>query len=382
MSIKFDKTADFKNAKQDLVNAMNDESITKEQREEVLNTYVASLSETIENSVLETVSNQHNDARILADRGNPQLTSKEFKFFNEVVQDGLFNDDEVLPITTIERVFDDLEREHPLLKAIGVQNLGPVTKMIRATPEGLAVWGNLFDGIKGQVNANVNVEDFIQLKLTAFGAIPDDMLELGPVWVERYMRTLLVEVLSTGLENGFVNGRGPNQKEPIGLTKDVDADTGNVTDKSSKGELKLIDSERGAIIKDSLKKVVKDLAKNAKGEARKVAGRVALIVNPFDAIELNAAATHQNVNGVYVTAMPFGVEVIESDLVEEGKAIAFVKGEYLAAVGGGYKLKKFDQTLAMEDAHLYTIKTYAYGMPLDNQASAIYDLTFNEIVEG
>lgn len=380
MAIKFKKTDDFKNAKQDLVQAMNNAKLTEDERNEKLDAYVNSLSNTIQDSVLETVANQHNDQQILAGRGQAQLTSEENKFFNAVVEDGLFNEESILPVTTIERVFDDIEKEHKLLSAIGVQNLGPVTKMIKADPSGLAVWGKIFDGIQGQVNAAVKDEEFVQLKLTAFGVIPDDMLMLGPTWVERYMRTLLVEVLSTGLENGYINGRGPNQSEPIGLTKDVDPDTGNVTDKASSGTLTLVDSERGAVIKDGLKEAVKALSVDANGDSRNVSGKVALVVNPIDAIDIQAAATHQNVNGVYVTALPFNIELIESEQIEQGKALFFVKGKYLAAVGGGYKLRKFDQTLAMEDAHLYTIKTFAYGTPDDNNAAKVYDLAF-EVAE-
>lgn len=380
MAIKFKKTDDFKNAKQDLVQAMNNAKLTEDERNEKLDAYVNSLSNTIQDSVLETVSNQHNDQQILAGRGQAQLTSEENRFFNAVVEDGLFNEESILPVTTIERVFDDIEKEHKLLSAIGVQNLGPVTKMIKADPSGLAVWGKIFDGIQGQVNAAVKDEEFVQLKLTAFGVIPDDMLMLGPTWVERYMRTLLVEVLSTGLENGYINGKGPNQSEPIGLTKDVDPDTGNVTDKASSGTLTLVDSERGAVIKDGLKEAVKALSVDANGDSRNVSGKVALVVNPIDAIDIQAAATHQNVNGVYVTALPFNIELIESEQIEQGKALFFVKGKYLAAVGGGYKLRKFDQTLAMEDAHLYTIKTFAYGTPDDNNAAKVYDLAF-EVAE-
>lgn len=376
MAIKFKKTDDFKNAKQNLVQAMNNAKLTEDERNEKLDAYVNSLSNTIQDSVLETVSNQHNDQQILAGRGQAQLTSEENRFFNAVVEDGLFNEESILPVTTIERVFDDIEKEHKLLSAIGVQNLGPVTKMIKADPSGLAVWGKIFDGIQGQVNAAVKDEEFVQLKLTAFGVIPDDMLILGPTWVERYMRTLLVEVLSTGLENGYINGKGPNQSEPIGLTKDVDPDTGNVTDKDSSGTLTLVDSERGAVIKDGLKEAVKALSVDADGDSRNVSGKVALVVNPIDAIDIQAAATHQNVNGVYVTALPFNIELIESEQIEQGKALFFVKGKYLAAVGGGYKLRKFDQTLAMEDAHLYTIKTFAYGTPDDNNAAKVYDLAF------
>lgn len=380
MVIKFKKNDEFKNAKQEFVNALNNAELSEEERTEKLDGYVAALSNAVQDSVLETVSNQHNDQQILAGRGQAQLTSEENKFFNAVVQEGLFKEESILPVTTIERVFDDIEKEHKLLSAIGVQNLGPVTKMIKADPSGLAVWGKIFDGIQGQVNAAVKDEEFVQLKLTAFGVIPDDMLMLGPTWVERYMRTLLVEVLSTGLENGYINGKGPNQSEPIGLTKDVDADTGNVTDKVSSGTLTLIDSERGAVIKDGLKEAVKALSVDAAGKSRNVAGKVALVVNPIDAIDIQAAATHQNVNGVYVTALPFNIELIESEQIAQGKALFFVKGKYLAAVGGGYKLRKFDQTLAMEDAHLYTIKTFAYGTPDDNNAAKVYDLAF-EVAE-
>lgn len=375
MAIKFNKTDNFKNAKQEFSNALNNSDLTEEERLEKLDVYVDVLSNTIQDSVLEAVSNQHNDQQILASRGQAQLTSEENKFFNAVVQDGLFNDEEVLPLTTIERVFDDLEKEHKLLAAIGVQNLGPVTKMIKADPSGLAVWGKIFGDIQGQVNAAIKDEEFVQLKLTAFGAIPDDMLMLGPVWVERYMRTLLVEVLSTGLENGYINGRGPNQSEPIGLIREANAE-GNVVAKPSSGTLTLVDSERGAVIKNGLKEAVKALSVDADGESRNVSGKVALVVNPINAIDIQAAATHQNVSGVYVTALPFNIELIESDQIEAGKALFFVKGKYLAAVGGGYKLRKFDQTLAMEDAHLYTIKTFAYGTPDDNNAAKIYDLAF------
>lgn len=375
MVVKFKKNDEFKNAKQAFVEALNNSELTDEQRNEKLDEYVAALSGAVQESVKEEVSNQHNDNQILASRGQDLLTSQETKFFNAVVKDGMFNDDTLLPVTTIERVFDDLTREHPLLDAIGVQNLGPVTKIIKADPEGLAVWGKIFDGIQGQVNAAIKDEEFIQLKLTAFGVIPDDMLMLGPAWVERYMRTLLVEVLSTGLENGYINGAGPSKSEPIGMTKNVGED-GGVTDKTSSGTLVIADSERGKVIKESLKDVIKPLTKDAEGKKVKVRGNVIIVVNSDDALEIESASTFQTPNGQWVTSLPFGLRIIESDVMADGKALVVATNRYLAAVGGGYKLRKFDQTLAMEDAHLYTIKTFAYGLPLDNKAAELYDLSF------
>ena len=375
MVIKFKKNDEFKNAKQEFVNALNNAELSEEERTEKLDGYVAALSNAVQDSVLETVSNQHNDQQILASRGQALLTSDEMKFFNAVVEDGLFNDDTLLPVTTIERVFDDLTQEHPLLDAIGVQNLGPVTKIISADPSGLAVWGKIMSGIDGQVNAAIQDEEFIQLKLTAFGVIPDDMIMLGPVWVERYMRTLLVEVLSTGLENGYINGRGPANSEPIGMLKDV-SENGAVDDKASSGTLVIADSERGKVIKESLKNVIKSLTKDAKGKKVKVRGNVIIVVNSDDALEIESASTFQTPNGQWVTSLPFGLRIIESDVMPDGQALVVATNRYLAAVGGGYKLRKFDQTLAMEDAHLYTIKTFAYGTPLDNKAAALYDLSF------
>ena len=54
-----------------------------------------------------------------------------------------------------------------------------------------------------------------------------------------------------------------------------------------------------------------------------------------------------------------------------------MKGEYLAALAGGYKINKYDQTLAMEDAMLYTIKQFANGKPKDNKTALLYDLDIN-----
>ena len=55
--------------------------------------------------------------------------------------------------------------------------------------------------------------------MTAFIPIANDMLKLGPEWVERYVRTIITEAMAVGLERGYVAGTGNN--EPIGLLKDL-----------------------------------------------------------------------------------------------------------------------------------------------------------------
>ncbi|PFT07480.1 phage major capsid protein [Bacillus thuringiensis] len=338
--------------------------------DDMFDTLVTDLSEKI--SAQARIEAQ--DAQILTSRGQNVLTSEERKFFNAVVQDGGFKDDSILPYTTQERVFEDLVTEHPLLEAIGMQDLGAVTKFIYSDATKAYAWGELFGDIRGQINAAFREEQIGQLKLTAFSAIPNDMLELGPVWVERYVRTLLVESYSVGLEFGFVNGGGSVAHQPVGLMKDVNATTGAVTDKKSSGTLTFAPSENGEVIAGELYEVVKALSVDGKGKSRKVLNKIVMVVNPVDAIGVQARNTIQTANGQWVMALPYNIQTVESEEVPVGKALFFVKGQYIAAIAGGYKLKKFDQTLAIEDATLYTIKQFANGKPKDNKAALVYDL--------
>ncbi|WP_242136700.1 phage major capsid protein [Bacillus cereus group sp. BfR-BA-01360] len=374
MVIKFNKSEMFNEAKEKLTNTLsNPESTEKEQAEAFKNFFDAMQTDVI-NTVRTQVNDEMLDRSILQQRGQNVLTSEETKFFNAVVQDGGFKDDSILPYTTQERVFEDLVTEHPLLAEIGLQDLGAVTKFIYSDPTKAYAWGPLFGEIKGQVNAAFREEQIGQLKLTAFAAIPNDMLELGPVWVERYVRTLLVESYSVGLEFGFVNGGGATVHQPIGLMKDVNSKTGAITDKKSSGTLTFAPSQFGEIVAGELYEVVKALSTDEKGKTRKVLNKIVMVVNPVDAIGVQARNTIQTTNGQWVMALPYNIKVVESEEVPVGKALFFVKGQYLAVIAGRYKLKKFDQTLAIEDATLYTIKQFANGKPKDNKTALVYDL--------
>jgi hypothetical protein len=372
MTIKFNKSEVFNQAKTQLTNALASGSETEQT--EAFQNYFDALQTEVINTVRSQVNDEMLDRSILQQRGQNVLTSEEMKFFNAVVLDGGFKDDSVLPVTTQERVFEDLVSDHPLLDALGLQDLGAVTRFIDSDPTKAYAWGNLFGGIAGQINAAFTEEQFGQLKLTAFAVIPNDMLELGPVWVERYVRTLLVESYSTGLEFGFVKGGGSTASQPVGLMKDVNPGTGAVTDKTSSGTLTFAPSDKGEIVAGELYNVVKALSTDADGDSLKVLNKIVMVVNPVDAIGVQARNTIQTANGQWVMALPYNIQVVESEEVPVGKSVFFVKGRYLAAIAGGYKLKKFDQTLAIEDATLYTIKQFANGKPKDNKAALVYDL--------
>ena len=370
MTIKFNKSEKFVNAKKAFVASLTNSELSEEKREEIVSDYVQALSDDVVTTIQNDVNTQIADNAVLVSRGQSTLTSEEVRYFNQVAQDGLFKEEKVLPVTFIDKVFENLVKEHPLLNAIGVTNMGAVTEIITVDPSGAAVWGDLFGDIKGQVNAAFSKKRFDILKLTAFGAIPKDMLDLGPKYIADYMEKLLGEVMATGLETGFLNGGGSTQHQPIGLTKDV-ADNGGVSDKTSSGTLTF---EPGATVVNEIKEVKKALSKNAKGVSRKVDGKVTLVLNPSDVASVSATSTVLTANGTYVTVIPGNIEIVESEVMTEGKALFFVKGQYVAGAGGKASLQAYDAALAMEDARLYIIKQYANGLPLDNKAALVYDL--------
>ena len=380
MVIKFNnkgKMENFEAKKKAYMNVIKDENSTTEQVETAFNEMFTALQTDLAEQITNEARNEVNDSHILAARGQNVLTSTERTFFNEVIASGGFAEDTILPITTQERVFEDLVTEHPLLDAIGLQDLGAITRYIYSDATKAYAWGALFGEIKGKISAAFREEQIGQLKLTAFAVIPKDMLELGPEYVERYVRTVLVESYSVGLEYGLVNGRGPSQNEPIGLMKDVNAETGAVTTKTSVDTLTFAPSDRGEVVAKELGGVVVTLSKDGKNKARKVANKIVMVVNPIDAIKVQIGNTIQTSNGQWVTTLPYNISPIESEEVPEGKALFFVKGAYLAAIAGGYKINKFDETLAIEDARLYTMKQFANGKPKDNKTAVVYDLNID-----
>lgn len=355
---------------------------TAEEQSVALNSMIEALATDVRTDILNQVNESMVDRSIMQSRGANVLTSEEMKFFNAVVEEGGFKSTETLPKTTQERIFDDLVENHPFLQHIGLENLGAVTEFIYGDPEGAAVWGPLFDGIKGQLNATFRKDSISQLKLTAFIPLANDMLKLGPVWVERYVRTMITEAMKVGLERGFVAGTGKN--EPIGLLKNPSGSVVNgvYPDKKPVGTLTF---EPGRKTINELKGVVKLLAKklNADGSdadrPKNIAGKVVMVTNPFDTFDIQANATIQNAAGVYVTSLPFNPILTESVFVPQGKVLFFVKGQYVAAMSGTEPIKKYEETLALEDATVYIAKQYATGKPKDKYTSQVYTLKLEEV---
>ncbi len=202
-----DKTADAKK----IFNAISaKEDATPEQVNNALEAYVTAIAEDAGAQVRAEYEELKNvtDNRVLEARGIPTLTAEETKFYNEVSKAGGFDKDLVWPETIFEKVFEDLEKDHPLLRLINFQSTVGKVKVIRSRRKGVAVFGPLHKDLEGQLDAEFDSTEYTQLALTAFMLISNDTLDLGPRWINRYVQLSLREAVSDIWEVKIVTGTG------------------------------------------------------------------------------------------------------------------------------------------------------------------------------
>lgn len=313
------------------------------------------------------------DTRILAERGVRQLTSAERKYYNKVIEAmrsidpkaALTNLDVVMPETVINSVFDELRTRHPLLSRINfVATNGKIKFLMNTNGEQKAVWGTLTDAITKELASGFKEVDATLMKLSAFLPVAKSMLDLGPEWLDRYIREVLYEALANGLEAGIVDGNGQNQ--PVGMSREADVA------KSSGGifpqKAKIVVNE---FTPSSMGKLVALLAKDPKGQSRSV-GNLILVVNPQDYYEkIMPATTMLRTDGTYRTdVLPIQADIIQSSALSRGDAIFGMADRYFAAAGTDTdgKILFSDDYKFLEDQRMYLIKAYANGLPKDNDS--------------
>jgi len=325
-----------------------------------------------------------NDAAILAQRGYRQLTSKETKWYEKVIEAlrsdnpkqafttiiGSDDEDSLMPTTIIEDVYKHLADEHPLLKAINFQNVGYLTKwVLNDHTKQSAVWGTITAQITKEITSAFKVVDITQSKLSAYAIVEQGMLDLGPTFLDAYIRKCLAEALACGLEAAIVSGTGVNM--PVGLIKDIHDGVSYSTstgypDKAKEAVTDFTPATYGAL--------VAKLATTESGTARKF-GKVWLICNQEDYLtKIMPATTVLNSAGSYVNNLfPFPTEVIISNEVAAGDAVLCLLDEYFLGVGGNKNgvVEYSDEYKFIEDQRAFKIKQYAAGRAFDN-TSALY----------
>ena len=318
---------------------------------------------------------QATDATILAQRGVRQLTADERQYYEQVLtamrdknpRQALSSLDVAFPKTTVDAIFDDLAQNHPLLEAISFENTSLVTEWLLNEHEvQLAKWGALTDEITKEIGSGFAKLAMNLVKLTAFLPVGKAMLDLGPAWLDRYVRVVLVEALAVGLEEGIINGTGKDM--PIGMNRQVGVGV-TVTDGvyPLKPMVSLTDMRPetyGAFIAEHL-------AKTPNGNPR-VVSEVLMVVNPADYLRrILPASTMLTPNGVFVRdVFPFPTRVVQSVRLPQGEAVMGIASRYFAGAGMAKdgRIEYSDEYRFLEDERVYLIKLYANGRPMDNQS--------------
>ncbi|EDJ9883256.1 phage major capsid protein [Listeria monocytogenes] len=363
--------ANYEEKRTAFVNAVKNEETQEIQNEAYVEMVDAMAADIMDQAKKE--ARQEADQYISASRTDKNITNEEIKFFNDINKEVGYKEETLLPQTVVDEIFEDLTTEHPFLASIGMRTTGLRTKFLKSETSGLAVWGKIFGEIKGQLDATFSEEESIQNKLTAFVVVPKDLENFGPVWVKRFVVTQIEEAFAVALESAFIIGDGKDK--PVGLTRKVGKGT-NVVDgvypeKVASGTLTFASSK---VTVNELTDVYKYHSVKENGKPLNVAGEVTLLVNPTDAWDVKKQYTSLNANGVYVTALPYNLNIIESLFVPEKKAISYVAKRYDALIGGALNISTFDQTLAFEDLNLYAAKQFAYGKAKDEKAAAVWTL--------
>lgn len=329
-----------------------------------------------------------NDAAILAQRGYRQLTSKETKWYQKVIEALKSNDpkqmftniintdneEDLMPTTIVEDVYKNLQEEYPLLKAINFQYVGFITKWIlndHATQK--AVWGNITDEIVKEITSAFKVIDIDQSKLSAFAVVENGMLDLGPTFLDGYIRACLKEAILAGLEEGIVKGTGV--KQPIGLIKDIHEGVSFSTETGYPDKTKEVVKNFSPV---EYGKLIAKMSVTEAGKKRKFS-KVGLICNQNDyLLKVMPATTVLNANGVYVNDLfPVPTTVYISNSLDDGEAVLFLEGEYFMGMGGTKNgvIEYSDEYKFFEDQRAFKIKQYGTGRAFDNTSSLFLDIS-------
>jgi len=340
----------------------------------------------IQDSVMEEARAlvETSDTNVLVGRGLRQLTSEENKYYKTLIEamkstnprQALSDMEVIMPKTTIEDVFTDLVTSHPLLDEIDFQNSGAVTEwLLNTNSKELATWSALCSEIVKELTSGFKKIDLQQNKLSAFLPVCKAMLDLGPVWLDRYVRAVLGESLYFGLEDGILNGKGQtvNLHEPIGMRKNMEGSVDPSTGYPDKEAV-----EFNSLDPVSYGAILSNLAETENGNSR-IIQNVILVVSPKDYLtKIMPATTPRSADGTYTKdVFPFPTTVIQSAQLEENEAIIGLGKRYMMAAGTGKsgKIEYSDEYRFLEDERVYLTKFYGHGQPKDNKSFTLLDIT-------
>jgi hypothetical protein len=308
------------------------------------------------------------DNAVLAARGVRQLTSEEKKYYNAIISgnnDGNAFDgaEALMPPTVINRVFEDLTEDHELLRHINFRHATATTEwIVKVGDVPLAYWGKLKAASKELLDEGFTKLQMNLFLLTCFIPVGNSMLELGPEWLDRYVREILTEAMALALEKAIVDGDGKDC--PIGMMRKLDD-----ANHPRKSAVKIDDLEPVTLGTH----IMAPLSRKGK----RTVNDVIIVVNPLDYWEkVFGATTYMNALGQYVyNILPIPAKFIQSPAMPRGFMAAGMAKDYFMGVGFKTGIQYSDEYRFIERERVYKTDIAANGQPLDNDAFLLFNIS-------
>lgn len=332
------------------------QSIVDENYAEVINQYQREFEE--------YSASKENDKKF----GLRSLTAEEKQWIDRAIKQEdtsslTGNEIDYLPETTVSYIFEDLKTAHPLFQYIDWAPAG-VQKWFLSERSGKATWGKLTRAIIDQIEAEIKTLDLEVNSLSAFMFVPKAIINMGYKWIDRFVRTVLLEVNEEGLETGIIAGNGNDA--PIGLLKDLE---GSVQSGVYPDKTPVVITDLGP---DSFGKLV--LPTLNRGGKRNV-DTIVIIANQNELDTKIYKATHVLGFNGYVKADNYKKFVyVASPDVPENKAIAYIPKKYTAGISR-MGIDYSDHYKFLEQLRTYTVLTYGNGRLKSNDDAVVLDIT-------
>ncbi|MCR2034146.1 phage major capsid protein [Adlercreutzia mucosicola] len=325
------------------------------------------------------------DAAAMESRGYRVLTAKETTWYENVAQAlreskteqafiniiGTDDQDTLMPPTIIQDVFSDIQKESKLLAKIGSQYVGYATKFIMNDASvQMGTWNKVTAEITKEIEGAIKVISMEQSRYTAFCIIPLDVLDMGPQFLDAFIRALMAESMIYGLEEAIVNGSGVNK--PIGMMRNPDGAFDQTNGYPEKEAIKVT-----SFAPEEYGPLLSNLAKTPTGRQR-VFSDVILVCSMTDYLnKVMPAITVQSTMGGYVSnVFPFPTEPIPAATVPEGKAIIGIPKLYKLGIGGSRNGIEYDDSFKfLDDCRTFKAIQHAAGRPYDNMSFIVIDIS-------
>ena len=356
--------------------------------EQAVATALANFYGTVKDELLleakEAAQNNATEAAALAARGARPLTPAENAYYEKVIaackspdpKNAFTGMNVVMPQTIVDGVMEEMQKTHPLLDMISFMNTTALTTVIlNAQPGQTAKWGALGSKVEQELDGAFKKFDVSLLKLSAFMVISHDYLELGPGWLDQYIRQCLSESIATALENAIVDGTGNG--EPIGMTRDV-SDGANVV-----GGVypRMAATPLADLTPESLGKLVSLLARDPVDATKsRAVGDLVFIVNPFAYWEkIFPATSYRRPDGTWIKdVLPIPATIVQSGALDKTHAVLGIPKNYFAGLGvlGKNGVISFDDSVRfLDDERVYKSRMQGNGRPMDKYSFLYLDIS-------